>query len=388
MNKIIWIQRKIHRLKFISYSRQLTTVSNDGNNIESKPDPIKIISDSEIHKSVFISQSHDIFTNLALEDWLYRHFDFTTHHVLMLWTNNPCVVVGRHQNPFAEANTCKLNRNGITLARRNSGGGTVYHDLENINLTFFTPRQRYDRYYNLNIITRALFREWKIKADITARDDIVLHGNKISGTAAKLGRINAYHHCTLLVNTDKQRLRSALVKDDVQIKSRATASIRSPVKNLIDANYHVNVQQLQSAIGYEYLRTAATVLDDGGSNLLMEQKGFHFVNPTEEWYPGIDEIRNQYASWDWRFGKTPKFTAIKPIQIKSNSDVRDFELRVNVEAGIIKDIFIASDVSEIQFPIFSKFYDKPYTEDELQNIVSTVGEISPEDATNVIDHSL
>lgn len=61
--------------------------------------PIKDIPDDEIKKSVFISQSHDIFTNLALEDWLYRNFDFTTHHVLMLWSNDPCVVIGRHQNP-------------------------------------------------------------------------------------------------------------------------------------------------------------------------------------------------------------------------------------------------------------------------------------------------
>lgn len=60
---------------------------------------IKDIPDAEIKKSVFISQSHDIFTNLALEDWLYRNFDFTTHHILMLWSNDPCVVVGRHQNP-------------------------------------------------------------------------------------------------------------------------------------------------------------------------------------------------------------------------------------------------------------------------------------------------
>lgn len=140
------------------------------------------VPDTEIKKSVFISQSYDIYTNLALEDWLYKNFDFSNHHVLMLWANDPCVVIGRHQNPFLEANISNLLKAGIPLARRNSGGGTVYHDRGNMNMTFFTPRERYDRNYNLNIITRALFREWGIKADISPRDDITLFGKKVRFT--------------------------------------------------------------------------------------------------------------------------------------------------------------------------------------------------------------
>lgn len=138
------------------------------------------ITDADIKKSVFISQSYDIFTNLALEDWLYRHFDFSRHHVLLLWANDPCVVIGRHQNPFTEANVSKLMDKGITLARRNSGGGAVYHDRGNLNCTFFTPRERYNRKYNLNILTRALFREWAIKTEINKRDDIVINDKKVS----------------------------------------------------------------------------------------------------------------------------------------------------------------------------------------------------------------
>lgn len=142
--------------------------------------PVKEIPDSEIKKSVFISQSNDIFTNLALEDWIYRNFDFRNHHVLMLWTNNPCVVVGRHQNPFSETNVSELQRKGIELARRNSGGGTVFHDRGNLNCTFFTPRDRYNRKYNLGLVTRAIYREWGINTEISDRDDITLHGKKVS----------------------------------------------------------------------------------------------------------------------------------------------------------------------------------------------------------------
>lgn len=141
------------------------------------------VADADIKKSVFISQSNDIYTNLALEDWLYKNFDFSHHHVLLLWANQPCVVIGRHQNPFTEANVSKLMERGITLARRNSGGGAVYHDPGNLNCTFFTPRERYDRKYNLNIVTRSLFREWAIKAEINDRDDIVIANKKVRHVA-------------------------------------------------------------------------------------------------------------------------------------------------------------------------------------------------------------
>lgn len=155
--------------------------TNDGKHESmNKSGNVKSIADSEIKKSVFISQSNDIFTNLALEDWFYRNFDFTNHHVLMLWANNPCVVIGRHQNPFCETHVSNLQKAGIALVRRNSGGGSVYHDRGNLNMTFFTPRERYDRNYNLNIVTRALFREWGIKANISARDDIVVADKKVT----------------------------------------------------------------------------------------------------------------------------------------------------------------------------------------------------------------
>lgn len=136
-----------------------------------------------IQKSVFISQSTDVFTNLALEHWLYQNFDFSKHHVLLLWRNNPCIVFGRHQNPWQECNVQAAEKRDIVLARRNSGGGTVYHDNGNLNLTFFTPRERYDRKYNLNIITNALFRQWSLKSVINKRDDILVNGNyKVSFT--------------------------------------------------------------------------------------------------------------------------------------------------------------------------------------------------------------
>lgn len=288
---------------------------------------------------------------------------------------------------FSEANVSRLEANNIVLARRNSGGGTVFHDRGNINLTFFTPRERYNRNYNLHIITRALFREWEIKADISPRDDITLYGNKISGTAAKLGQKNAYHHCTLLVDTDKSRLRDALIKENVEITSRATTSVRSPVKNLIDVNHHVNVPQLQTAIGYEFLRTDATILHDGGRELLMQQRGFQLINPTDQWFPGLSEIRQQFVSWDWRFGKTPQFTVLKTIQLKCNDKDQDVQIKIVVDAGIIVEISLILPKCETIIPVVSAFRGQPYNEVNLHNITNSTKGICLDSITSAINHS-
>lgn len=372
-------------------ARSITTTSlvrNQNNNTNkgkqlSSAD-VKKIPDSEVKKSVFISQSHDIFTNLALEDWIYRNFDFAHHHILMLWINTPTVVVGRHQNPFSEANVSALMRNGVELARRNSGGGAVYHDLGNLNCTFFTPRARYDRKYNLNLITRALYREYGISAEISDRDDITLLNKKISGTAAKLGQPNAYHHCTLLVNSNKLHLGESLAKDTAEIISKATASVPSPIKNLADVNRTVNIQQLLSAIGYEFLRTPATQLTDGGRDLLMKQLGFQLINPTEKWFPGLNELRENFASWDWRFGKTPKFSVQKSVQLKSEGDQQhEMKVKVDVEKGLIQEISLLVP-SQDAIPVVSNMVGKPYMEDCFNGILEAMKGASTENVKHAM----
>uniref|UniRef100_A0AAG5DL44 BPL/LPL catalytic domain-containing protein n=1 Tax=Anopheles atroparvus TaxID=41427 RepID=A0AAG5DL44_ANOAO len=342
---------------------------------------IKRIPDGEVRKSVFISQSNDVFTNLALEDWIYRHFDLTHHHILMLWINKPAVVIGRHQNPFAETNVSALERNGIELARRNSGGGAVYHDLGNLNCTFFMPRARYDRKYNLNLMIRALYREYGINAELSDRDDIVLLGKKISGTAAKLGQPNAYHHCTLLVNSNKLHLGASLAKDNVEITSKATASIPSPIKNLVDVNRTVNIQQLLSAVGYEFLRTPATQLTDGGRELLMKQRGFQLINPTDKWFPGITELRQNFAAWDWRLGKTPAFSVQKAIQLKTGTMASgaadqqhqpEMKVKVDVEKALIKSISLVLPNHDEPIPVVSDMVGRPYSEDCFHGITDAL----------------
>jgi hypothetical protein len=131
---------------------------------------------------------------------------------------------------------------------------------------------------------------------------------------------------------DKSRLKLLfLYCTQAEIISKATPSVKSPIKNLADVNKSVNVQQLLTAIGYEFLRTPADKLIDGGRELVMQQRGFQLINPTEKWFPGLSELRENFASWDWRFGKTPKFNVQKTIQLKAGDECHNLKLNVEVE---------------------------------------------------------
>ncbi|XP_015171843.1 PREDICTED: lipoyltransferase 1, mitochondrial [Polistes dominula] len=360
-------ERTKFQIKWVSSSFNVNHGQNGSNN-------------DTIRKSVFISQSTDVFTNLALEDWLYRNFDFTNHHILLLWRNDPCMVIGRHQNPWLECNTGITEKHNIPLVRRNSGGGTVYHDNGNLNLSFFTPKQRYNRRYNLDIITRALYREWGLKAVVNERDDIVVEGQyKVSGTAAKLGRPNAYHHCTLLVAANKTLLSLSLQKKETGIKTNATTSLRSPIKNLTEVNSEITIDKLVNAVGWEYLRTKPLVLEDGGSDHIQEQKGFQMINPTEDWYPGIDKLREQFSSWEWTYGRTPDFTVTKTFDVPApNGNLYRLDLTLEIQKGIVEEIrmslpanLASSDYNQ-NTNLLNNLRGMKYDSDVMDNIIALI----------------
>lgn len=148
-----------------------------------------LLTDSSKGGLVLYSQSTDVYENLSLEDWIEANVDLQHRNILLLWRNKPAVVIGRHQNPWKECNLSLMRRAGICLARRRSGGGTVFHDLGNLNLTFFASKKGYDRQRNLKVITEAL-RHLRpgLEVEATERFDILLKGHyKITGRVAKFG---------------------------------------------------------------------------------------------------------------------------------------------------------------------------------------------------------
>ena len=128
---------------------------------------------------------------------------------------------------------------------------------------------------------------------------------KVSGTAAKLSRRAAYHHCTLLVAVDTRSLHLALNNPaSAVIETNATASVRSPVENLANmdtqgpGHTETLIRNIEQAVAELFVEDE----EDGDAEIVE-------VDPEDEVrYPGVGEIARHSASWDWVFGKSPKFT--------------------------------------------------------------------------------
>lgn len=122
--------------------------------------------------------------NLALEEYVFYNFD-TSNEYVILWQNEPSVIIGRNQNTIEEINSKFIKENNINVVRRMSGGGAVYHDLGNLNYTFIVNSDQ-DVISNFKRFTQPVvstLAKLGVKAEFSGRNDITIEGKKFSGNA-------------------------------------------------------------------------------------------------------------------------------------------------------------------------------------------------------------
>ncbi len=281
---------------------------------------------------VLISDTNNPWFNLATEDWIFRDMD-PSYHVLYLWRNSETVVIGRFQNPWSECNIEKMENDEVYLARRQSGGGAVFHDLGNTNFTFLNGKSDYSKEANNEIITKAL-KKLGVEAFASGRNDILIkhpddgQERKISGSAFKEAKDRAFHHGTMLINTDLSKLSSYLSPNKKKLMSKGLASVRARVSNLNEINSTITHQKLCDEIiksFFEYYQSTCEI-EYLNEETLMK-------------IPQLVEYYNHLKDWDWCFGETPKFEQVMDEKLSFGC----IEVNMNSHKGRITGLKIFSD---------------------------------------------
>ncbi len=236
---------------------------------------------------IFESQSLDVFKNLAIEEYLMDHVQ-DKGPILYLWRSACAVVMGKNQNPWKECRLDLMEQEGVPLARRISGGGTVYHDEGNLNYCVMTGREEYCECDAYHLVFQAL-ESFGIQAEQTGKSNLSVDGRKFSGNAFAFRKGRAMHHGTLLLNTDLDRLGRYLGSMLDGIDTHAIASVPAEVMNL-----GVDRDRLTHA-----LKTAFRENYDDGQEFQWLETDFDAEL--------LAEIEERQVSNDWKFGATPLF---------------------------------------------------------------------------------
>lgn len=305
--------------------------------------------------------SNDPYYNLAVEQYLLESVE--DRCILYLWQNENTVVIGRNQNPWKECRTTLLGEEGGHLARRLSGGGAVFHDLGNLNFTFLLPQEDYDLARQLTVIREAV-RSLGIEAEISGRNDVLAQGRKFSGNAFYKNGKQAYHHGTLLVDADMEKMSRYLNPSKAKLQSKGVDSVRSRVVNLKELNPDITIDALKNAMADAFSRVYGME-----AQMLCE---------TDLDNTRISELTQRNRSWDWNYGQKLPFT----FECEARFPWGGLQIQLQVENGTISTAKVYSDAMDWEIPsdleqklIGCRFHRQALQECLLGNGVSAAGDV-------------
>ncbi len=295
----------------------------------------------------------DPYYNLALEEHLLSRVP-QSGCILYLWQNQHTVVIGRNQNPWAECRTSLLQADGGRLARRLSGGGAVYHDLGNLNFTFLCKEEHYDLQKQLSVIKRAV-KLAGIDAEFSGRNDLLADGRKFSGNAFYHSKGAAYHHGTLLIHTDADRLQRYLSPPKAKLESKGIASVRSRVVNLTELSPALTCQ----AMKVNMVQAFAEIY--GGAPVEL--------NLTEADIQAVTQLKGRYESQDWLYGKPIPFSCT----MEEHFPWGHLQIQLFIQNGRIGSLRVYTDATDHTLS------------DTVSQALSGV-RFSPEDISRAVSH--
>lgn len=291
------------------------------------------------------------YATLAAEEYILNNIG-EDETVLFLYSHPKAVIIGRNQNAWKECRVSELESDGGELARRISGGGAVYHDLGNLNFSFILSKKNYDLQRQQRVLCAAV-KSLGINAEVSGRNDILADGKKFSGNAFCFKKNGAFHHGTVLVNTDVSDLVKYLNVAPQKIESKGISSVKSRVINLSEIKSSVTTKETADSIKKAFQKEYGTALI-----YIMKEKS----------QMEIENITNRNASWDWKYGKSPKFN----ITFENRFDWGLTEIKLYLKDGIINDCVIYSDAmdAELILDLSKRLKNVPYDTEAVNEALS------------------
>lgn len=247
-----------------------------------------------------VNKSTDPAYNIALEEYCFKklkQFD----KIFILWINEPAIIVGKYQNTLAEINERYVKEHGIHVVRRITGGGAVYHDLDNLNYTIISNDEEGRSDFDFKTFSRPVIdalADLGVKAEFSGRNDITIDGKKICGNAQAYADERVMHHGCLLFNTDLTVLSKALEPSKETIGSKGVKSVRSRVDNILPhLKEEITVHEFADKILEEMI------------SRFPEMKPYQFSdNELQE----IEQSRREkFGNWEWNYGSNPPAEVVR-----------------------------------------------------------------------------